>query len=190
MKNVFASAVISLTLASLSSAAFAQEVRLCTKKIGFAKIKVPCGISEPTPSAPQPKLCAQAHVGGNLDNAHMNVYDQQKATDLGSHKYATRTWHGGLRQKWTGKDRYWRDISSARVQPGCRLTVYSDNLTTVYSQLTATNVAQDYTVANFPGAGAVGSLACVCGDEASVINLPEVDPFGFSMIHFPAPTKD
>jgi hypothetical protein len=103
-------------------------------------------------------------VGGNLNDASLDVIKDEARENLRSSKYATRTWHGGFRQEWSGKDRYWSDISSARVHPGCTLRLYSgDNRTGDIQILIADNSITSISIEYMKFPAQVGSVDCECG---------------------------
>lgn len=132
------------------------------------------------PEAPQPrgKSCADVFVGGNLDNSGLTLVDKEFSSNLHSTKYATRTWHGGIRNEWTGSDRYWSDSSSARVYEGCTLKVFTgDNFDgSVLSLPGQGNSNTDFIGTLFPFANNVGTLQCTCGVVADIQLMLYVAP--------------
>lgn len=153
----------------LATAAQAAE---CPRriKVGGISLTIPC----PTEAAPislnEKRLCGTAYVGPNKDNASVNLPDETKMNDLATIKYARRSWHGGLNPHWSGKDRYWSDISSLHVASGCIIFVGSSETLPVNPWDDSSVVkypggseGQDYFAPSFPQAGQVPSIGCSCG---------------------------
>lgn len=171
----FAKSVLVFFFASSAFEAFAacpagqQAIKIPSfGNIGSGEICVPVA------DAPAKPVCATVYVGGNLDNAAATIYDMQAWHDIHSGLYARRTWHGGLRQEWSGTDRYWSDISSASVSPGCGLTVSdSADLSGATYPLAGGSNGASYTGGTFPIPARVGSLRCSCDSSGGDIFRPQ-----------------
>lgn len=113
-------------------------------------------------------VCATVWVG-NFGGAGAVMTAETNMLNLHNGYYARRTWHGGFRQGWSGKDRPWSEIRSAAVSAGCTLYVNTGaNLDGASNML-----PEGQTDANaFPNGGNVGSLSCTCRP------VIEIDKFG------------
>lgn len=115
-------------------------------------------------AAAEANSCATIYTGANGDGTAALIGKNNYMDNLSSHLYARRSWHGGLNPRWSGTDRAWTDLHSAKVKSGCTLSVYrTPDASDPPSTLAATDLDTHFFGGSYSLPGQTQALKCRCG---------------------------